>query len=308
MFVIVFWLKSKFYFATKLAAEFYMLIIVDSGSTKADWQIIHEDGTYQMVHTIGYNPFFRDADFIEADLKKDFLPYADATKAKAVYFYGAGCSDKMRCDIVKAGLSRIFPKAHIEVDHDLLAAARATCGNEAGVACIIGTGSNTCFYDGKKIVDNVTNLGFLLGDEGSGSHLGKRLLRAYFYRELPKDLKAAFEEAYGSDKRAMLNEIYGNSPNVYLASFAKFVSAHKDNFFIQDLVSTSFKELIVRHILKYDGCHGVKIHFIGSIAYHFREILSICLRKYDLEMGIVIQKPIDNLTNYHLQNLRTSVA
>jgi glucosamine kinase len=285
-----------------------MLIIVDSGSTKADWLIVQSDGQRQLVTTMGFNPFFVDEDRVESELKKDFIKQVEVGKAGKVYFYGAGCSDKMRCDIIKRGLERIFVNAAtIEVEHDLLASARACCGMSPGVACIIGTGSNTCLYDGKDVIDNVTNMGFLLGDEGSGSHLGKSLLRAYFYREMPDDIEAAFEKEYGSDKRAILNRIYGDAPNVYLAAFATFFSAHGDHFFIQNLASGAFDELIVRHVLKYKGARELPISFVGSVAYHFREILRMCLDRHDLTMGVVIKKPIDALVDFHLKNLNSDL-
>jgi glucosamine kinase len=280
-----------------------MLVIVDSGSTKADWQIVYPDGKKELISTMGFNPFFHNSERVVSELKKDFTTHVDCPKVKQLYFYGAGCSDDERCKTIKLGLSIIFPNATIEVHHDLLACARATCGTNPGISCIIGTGSNTCLYDGHDIIDNVSNLGYLLGDEGSGSHLGKMLIRAYFYRELPEDIKANFELAYPEGKRAILNKIYGDAPNVYLASFAKFVSSHKDNFYIQKLVSQAFEQLIQRHILKYNGCHTIPIHFIGSIAFHFQDILRMTLEIYELQLGIVIKKPIDNLVDYHLKNL-----
>ena len=279
-----------------------MIIIVDSGSTKADWEIVHPDGKRELISTMGFNPFFHNADRVESELKKDFVRKVDCEKVKEVYFYGAGCSDAMRCNIIKEGLTRIFTHAKIEVEHDLLASARATCGIQPGIACIIGTGSNTCLYDGNIIKDNITNLGYLLGDEGSGSHLGKLLIRAYFYRELPADIKVAFEAAYPEGKREILNKIYGDGPNVYLASFAKFVSEFKEHFYIQKLVSQAFQQLIERHILKYEGCHSIPIHFVGSIAFHFQDILKMTLEEHDLTLGVVIKKPIDNLVAYHLKN------
>jgi glucosamine kinase len=283
-----------------------MLIIVDSGSTKSDWQIIHADGKKELVSTMGFNPFFHDEDRVELELKKEFVHQVKVDEAKEVYFYGAGCSDKMRCDVIKGGLVRIFKNAKIVVDHDLLASARAACGNKAGVACIIGTGSNTCLYDGSKIIDNVTNMGYLLGDEGSGSHLGKLLLRAYFYRELPDDMKALFEAEYGSNKREFLNHIYGEAPNVYLSSFATFFSKNRTHFYIQKLVSEAFTELINRHILKYEGCHSLPISFVGSIAHYFKDILKMTLEEHDLDLGNVIQKPIDSLVEFHLNNINVN--
>ena len=281
-----------------------MIIIVDSGSTKADWKIIHDNGKQELITTMGFNPYFHDADRIEKELKKDFIKKVKVDDVKKVYFYGAGCSDAAKCATVHEGLTRIFKHASlIEVDHDLLACARATCGTEPGIACIIGTGSNTCLYDGKKVTDNVSNLGFLLGDEGSGSHLGKLLIQGYFYRELPKEIEILFEKEFGADKVEITNKIYGKSPNVYLASFAKFFSEHRHHFFIQKLVSDAFNALITRHILKYRDCHNMPINFIGSIAHHFKDILKMALQEHDLQMGIVIQKPIDNLVAFHLKNI-----
>jgi glucosamine kinase len=281
-----------------------MLIIVDSGSTKADWQIIHSDGRKELHSTMGFNPFFHDENRIETELKKQFVKDVKVEEVQYVYFYGAGCSDKMRCDIVKRGLERIFTKAiTIEILHDLLASARATCGIKPGIACIIGTGSNTCLYDGNDVTDNVSNLGYLLGDEGSGSHLGKLLIRAYFYRELPDDIITFFHEDFGSDKREILNKIYGEGPNVYLASYARFFSKHRNHFYIQKLANEAFTELTRRHILKYEGCHHIPIHFVGSVAYHFKDILKTTLEENDLSLGVVIQKPIDALVDYHLQNV-----
>jgi glucosamine kinase len=285
-----------------------MLIIVDSGSTKADWQIIHPDGKKELVSTMGFNPFFHDEDRVETELNKDFVTKVKVDDVKDVYFYGAGCSDKMRCDIIKAGLKRVFKNANIVVDHDLLASARAACGNQAGIACIIGTGSNTCLYDGEKIIDNVTNMGYLLGDEGSGSNLGKLLLKAYFYRELPDDIKTLFEAEYGNDKRSFLNQIYGDAPNVYLSSFATFFSKHRSHFYIQKLVAEAFEDLINRHILKYEGCHSLPVCFVGSIAYHFQDILKVTLEEHDLDLGNVIRKPIDSLVEYHLKNINKTIA
>jgi N-acetylglucosamine kinase-like BadF-type ATPase len=280
-----------------------MIIIVDGGSTKADWEVVYPDGSRELHSTTGFNPFFHDEIHIENLLKRELVNNLTTDHVKYVCYYGAGCSDKMRCDIVLRGLTPLFPNAQIEVEHDLLASARAACGEEAGIACIIGTGSNTCLYDGKDIVDNVTNMGYLLGDEGSGSHLGKLLIKAWFYRELPDDIEAKVVEKYGSDKRAILNKIYGTAPNVYLASFAQFYSANKNHFYIQKLVAEAFTELIDRHIIKYEGCHKLPISFVGSIAFHFKDILRVCLEENDLRLGVVIQKPIDALVAFHLKHL-----
>jgi len=281
-----------------------MMIIVDSGSTKADWDIISPDGKRNLISTMGFNPYFVTSDFIEQELKRDFVNKVDVNSIDSIYFYGAGCSDPAHCKIVEDGLARVFTKAtHIKVDHDLLASARACCGTKSGIACIIGTGSNTCLYDGEKILDNIPALSYLIGDEGSGTHLGKLILKAFFYREMPNEIRDAFITKYGTDKLAILNRAYGDSPNVYLASFAIFYSENKEHFFIQKKVSEAFEELIVHHILKYKGCQELPINFVGSIAFNFKDILEMMLTQHGLTLGTVIRKPIDALVDYHLKNL-----
>jgi glucosamine kinase len=276
-----------------------MKVISDSGSTKSDWVFVSDDGNSINENTIGFNPFYFSSEQITAELRKDFLTRIPGEIVEEVFFYGAGCSDTMRCDIVKEGLTPIFPNAKIYVEHDLLGAARACCGKDPGVACIIGTGSNSCLYDGKDVIDNVTNLGFMLGDEGSGGYLGKTLVQHYFYRELPKDLHILFEEQYPYGKREFLNRIYGTNPNVYLASFARFVSDHKDHPFIQNLVLKAFKEFILRHIAKYNGAKGLPINFVGSVAHYFQELLDQALSLEGFKIGRIVKKPIDNLVRFH---------
>jgi len=277
-----------------------MILIADSGSTKADWKILYASGEISEQHTRGFNPFIQNSEAIESGLMEDFDDSLEKSKVEVVYYYGAGCSDDDRNSIVEVALKKIFPNAKITVNHDLLASARAVCGTEAGVACILGTGSNSALYDGIEIIDNVKNMGFLVGDEGSGSHIGKELLRGYFYREMPKDILADFDQTYPEGQRGILDKIYDNpKPNVYLASFSKFLSNHQGHPYIQHLVFKSFDEFIRRHVLKYDGCQSLKIHFVGSVAFYFKNILEIVLASYDLELGNVIKKPIDRLVEFH---------
>jgi hypothetical protein len=219
---------------------------------------------------------------------------------KKVIYYGTGIHDNYRAEIVAIGLRKIMPNAKMHVEHDLLASARATCGDSAGIACIIGTGSNTCLYDGEKVIDNVSNLGFMAGDEGSGSDIGRRLIQAYFYRELPKELKEDFEEKYPEGQTAIKNRLYEPGANVFLASFTRFLSEHKDHYFVQKLVGGAFASLIDRHICKYKGNTDMPIHFVGSIAYYFQDILRIELHVRGMKLGKIIRKPIDSLVEYHL--------
>jgi N-acetylglucosamine kinase-like BadF-type ATPase len=283
-----------------------MWIIVDSGSTKADWQVVHEDLSQETIHTIGFNPFYFNEEGIATELKKSLVSKINADKVKAVYFYGAGCSDAFRCAIVSGGLYRVFPNAKIEVEHDLLGAARAVCGREPGIACILGTGSNSCLYDGEQVIDNITSLGFFLGDEGSGAHLGKLLLQAYFYRELPDDIQSDFEREYPEGKRAIINKVYAGSANVYCASFATFLAARKQHAFVQKLIIDAFDEFLRRNVQKYAGYNNLPINFVGSIAFHFKDLLEIALAEKNLKLGNVIKKPIEPLVDFHLAHLYKS--
>lgn len=276
-----------------------MKIIVDSGSTKADWKFV-SDTEERSLHTMGFNPVFHSSERIAKEIDKEFKDVVDLEQDAHIYFYGAGCWDKRRSQVVADGLRVVFPNANIEVHHDLLAAARATCGHEPGISCIIGTGSNTCLYDGVDVIDNVTNLGYLCGDEGSGTHLGKKLIRHYFYREFPKDLIAPFETFIGGDKQVIIDTIYnGTPPNVYLASFTRFMSEHKDHPFIHRILYRSFAEFIDRHVRKYHGHLRLPVHFIGSIAYVFQDMLKIVLMERAMQDGIFIKQPIDRLVDFH---------
>lgn len=277
-----------------------MKIIVDSGSTKADWRVVNGEQV-QEVSSIGLNPVFRTVEFIRDEAAQAFSEAGvEVEKAKEVYFYGAGCWDRERKQKIADGLQPVFANAKIHVYHDLLGAARAVCGKEAGIACILGTGSNSCLYDGEEVTDNVTNLSYLLGDEGSGTHLGKKLIRAYFYRELPKDLVKTFDERFPGGTDAILNRIYGKeTPNVYLASFTKYLADHVDHIFVQRLIYSSFEEFVDRHVRKYKNHISLPVSFIGSIAYHFRNIMQVVLEERAMTMGNFIQKPIDELVEFH---------
>lgn len=276
-----------------------MIVVVDSGSTKADWKMVNETGV-QSITTMGFNPVFHTENKIYQELLEAFDNEVKAETATHVYYYGAGCWDEKLKKVVSNALSRVFQKAGIEVQHDLLGAARATCGRDPGISCILGTGSNSCLYDGDDVIDNVTNLGYLLGDEGSGTHLGKSLIRAYFYRELPKALRNELEQDYPGGQQGMLGRIYGKeTPNVYLASFTKFMGRNRNHPFVQHLLYNSFVEFIDRHVRKYPGHLSLPIHFIGSVAYHFQEVIQVVLEERAMAPGNFIQKPIDKLVSFH---------
>ena len=276
-----------------------MVLIADCGSTKCDWLLVRGGRDQQLENTVGFSPFFHSTAEIKAILETQLLPKMDSAEVSEVYFYGTGVHDEHRAEIVAAAIRAVFPHAKVEVEHDLLAAARATCGHSAGVACILGTGSNSCYYDGKKILDNVPSLGWLLGDEGSGTHLGKALLRAKFYRELPADLNAAFDTDFPEGMDAIKDRIYEKGANAYLATFTRFLGDHLKHPFVQDLVATSLGEFLDRQAGKYSGVQHVPVHFVGSIAHHFQDILVRCMEERKMKPGVIVRKPIYPLAEYH---------
>ena len=277
-----------------------MLIIADSGSTKADWAFLGNDGQTLEVSTKGFNPVFHSIDFISEEMDHRIDHQIDRDQEATLFFYGSGCWDFPRKEIIRQALKPIFPNAEIEVHHDLLGAARASCGTQPGISCILGTGSNSCSYDGRSVVENVTNLGYLLGDEGSGSNLGKYLIKAYFYNEMPSELQKAFQELVPGGKSEILDKLYGPGPaNLYLSSFATFASKHKDHPFIQSLIKASFTEFLTRHVLKYEDFLQYPVNFVGSIAFHFQDLLADSVQDLNLHMGNVIRKPIQQLVSYH---------
>lgn len=277
-----------------------MLLIADSGSTKADWAWVAKDGETTFVHTQGFNPVVHPKELLQGEVTKlttELLPGLEPTE---IHYYGAGCWDHTRKQVISETLQKAYPTAKIMVMHDLLGAARAACGNEAGIACILGTGSNTCLYDGDDVIDNVTNLGFMLGDEGSGSHLGKAFLRSYFYRELDDGLNDAFEMWTSIDKSEILDKVYGTDlPNTYLAGFTRFMGEHKSHPLVQRIVFDSFAEFLDRHVRKYQGHLSIPVNFIGSIAFHFKDILLAAMHERDLRAGRFIHKPIESLATFH---------
>jgi N-acetylglucosamine kinase-like BadF-type ATPase len=281
-----------------------MIVVADSGSTKTDWVFIHPDGRQQLLASAGFNPVLHDRATIREELAVAFAPLSFLDQVEKVFFYGSGCWDAKRAAVIVDAIRPYFSSAEILVEHDLLGAARATCGVQPGIACILGTGSNSCLFDGNDITDNVTNLGYLLGDEGSGTHMGKRIIRAYFYREMPADLMRDMQEQFPGGKTDILDKIYeSGKPNVVLASFASWIGERIEHPFIQKLVKTSFGEFLDRHVLKYEGHQHLPIHFVGSLAYHFREQLLECCQARNLQPGRIIPKPVDELVAYHLEQI-----
>ncbi|MBK8491923.1 MAG: hypothetical protein IPL49_13790 [Saprospirales bacterium] len=281
-----------------------MIVVADSGSSKTDWVFIGNDGTQQTITSAGFNPVLHRAEEISSELAERFRNLDFLKEVTKVFFYGSGCWDEKRAEVIIQGIQSFFPNARLVIEHDLLGAARATCGEKPGIACILGTGSNSCLYDGRDIVDNVTNLGYLLGDEGSGSHLGKMIIRAYFYRELPPELAKGMQIRFPGGKTDILDKIYGNEkPNLFLASFASWVGDNATHPYIHALVKRSFGKFLDRQVLKYEGHAHLPVHFVGSIAHHFIAPLAECCEERNLHLGKVLSKPVGELVSYHLKDV-----
>ncbi len=279
-----------------------MIFIVESGSTKSDWVLLDDKNNQSFYSTMGFNPYFHSAEIIETELKKNSPMMLVAFEITEVYFYGAGCSSDKMNQIVKDGLTRVFPNAKINVDHDLVACAYATYLGRPGISCIIGTGSNSCYFDGKDVSEVVPALGYILGDEGSGSYFGKKLLSSYLYHQLPSHLAADFEDMYGLDKNAIVEKVYLEpNANVFIASFMPFIAKHHDEPFFQTMIEAGFKEFMRVHVCCYDNYKSADLHFVGSLAGIFRSALDRAAASLGLSVTSVIRKPVDGLVNYHLQ-------
>lgn len=277
-----------------------MILIADSGSTKTDWRLLSGSGEPKEIHTAGINPQYLNADQVYSIISTGVLPHLHQQVPAEIYYYGAGCSSADRNRVVEEALHRAFPASKVRVDHDLLAAARALCGTEPGIASILGTGSNSCQYDGAKITDNIPSLGFLMGDEGSGAYLGKMLIRAYLYRELPYTLVQALKNHYNVNKDEVLDSVYNAAmPGTYLATFARFVKENQAHPVMHELIFRNFEIFFRRHLSKYEGFNTLPISFVGSIAYHFGDVLKEVADKFQVRIGKILQSPCEGLIRYH---------
>lgn len=276
-----------------------MILIAESGSTKTEWRIIDSKQNVFHARSGGINPYYLDAAGILEVMRMGLIEYIDAP-FNEVYFYGAGCSSTRNKQTIRDCFMQLFPKAKIEINHDMLAAARSLCGIEVGIACILGTGSNSCLYDGIGIIENVRSLGYILGDEGSGNYLGKQFLKHYFKKELPIDISDQFDEEFGLEAPDILNNIYHHHmPILYLSSFSKFIHKHLKDPMIYKMVYDAFKKFLELNVMKYTNYENIPVHFTGSVAYYYDDIL----RKVGTDLGIKIKDivvgPIDGLTQYH---------
>lgn len=290
-----------------------MILVADSGSTKTDWILVASDGTQTELHTDGINPARDARDIIYNVLYHDLLTQIPSEISReelsrsscqgsegAVYFYGAGCIEPFS-QTVRSVLKDLFPYCKVEVESDLLGAARALCGHEPGIACILGTGSNSCLYNGRDIIMHTPPLGYILGDEGSGSFLGKVLVNGLFKGVLPDELKQAFCNKYDMELPGIIEHVYRQpSANRFLASLVPFIVEHRNHPSIHNLLVDAFRQFLVRNVAIY-GHKEMPINCVGGIAYQFADELSEAAASEGMQMGRIVLRPIQSIVQYHLQ-------
>lgn len=275
------------------------ILIADSGATKCEWCWIH-DGKKKKVVTQGLSPYFLDAEGIAAVLSREVLPILKRLSADAVYFYGTGCANPNNRKIVQTAIRRVFRGASVHVTHDLMGAALALSGNSKGIACILGTGSNSCYFDGRKIVRNSPGLGYVLGDEGSGAYLGKKVLQYYLYNTFDEELRYKFDAKYATTSAEILENIYKRPlPNRYLASFTLFLVENRGHYMAENIIEDGLNDFFFQHLCKYRESWKLPIHFVGGVAYGFRDVVKELCGTYEFELGNILQKPMDGLIKYH---------
>ncbi len=274
-------------------------LIADSGSTKAEWCLL--DGKKKKtIFTQGISPYFLSTDQIQEILLRELQPKMKGMEPAEIFYYGTGCSTVTNARVVKTALQNIFPKAKATVDTDLMGAAKALCGDGKGVACILGTGSNSCYYNGKKVVKNSPGLGFILGDEGSGAYLGRKVIQYYLYNTYDADLMDRFNARFNTNSTEILNAVYKQPlPNRYLASFCVFLAENRGHYMIENIIEDGINDFFFTHVYKYRESWTMPVHFIGGVAYGFKDVLKEMCSSYNLQLGTVLKNPMEGLVRYH---------
>lgn len=275
-------------------------LIADSGATKTKW-CLESDFVSESYYTEGLNPYYHTSGSISDVINSELIPKLKGIHIDKIYFYGAGCDSPVTEQTVYRSLNAIFPDATIEVEHDLLGAARACFFDQPGIACILGTGSNSCLYDGKKIAEHIPSLAFILGDEGSAGYFGKKLINSYFRFELPDDLKKQLDESYNMDLDYIMRGVSeGAQISRFVASYAKFLGDHADHPYVDKVLREGFTSFINRIIKNYTSAASHTISFVGSVAFAHQDVIKEILTKEGLESGSFYRNPLDRLITYHM--------
>lgn len=274
-------------------------LIADSGATKAEWSLLN-NGKQKTILTQGISPYFLNKGQVIDVLLKELEPGLKNIQVDEVHYYGTGCANPDNARLMKKAIKQVFPEADIEVNHDLLAAARALCGDGKGIACILGTGSNSCYYNGKRIISNSPGLGYILGDEGSGAYLGKKVLQYYLYNTFDDELRGRFDVTYLTNKAEILENVYKNPlPNRYLAGFVMFLAENRGHYMIENIIEDCLNDFFFTHLCKYKEIWTLPVNFVGSVAFGFKDVLEELCHSYEFELGKILKKPMSGLIEYH---------
>lgn len=274
-------------------------LIADSGSTKTEWCLL-KNNKPTLFTTQGMSPYFVNAEQVEQVIKTEVFPLLKKNKIDEVHFFGTGCKNPANLKMFKKVFSKLFQEAIIEVDNDLSGAAKALCGNEKGIACILGTGSNSCYYNGKRIVKNSPGIGFILGDEGSGAYLGKKVVQHFLYNLFDDELRARFDAKFVTTDSEIIESVYKKPlPNRYLASFAIFLAENRGHYMIENIIEDGINDFFHTHIITYRESPKLPVHFTGGIAYGFKDVVEQLCKNYDLKLGSILKSPMEGLVKYH---------
>ena len=276
-------------------------LIADSGSTKTEWCLLNGKKN-TIILSQGMSPYFINDIQMEAILRQEVLPHLKKILVKEIFYYGTGCTNPANIKMVKKALKNIFQGAIIKIETDVDGAAKALCGGEKGIACILGTGSSSCYYNGKRIAKNNPGLGYILGDEGSGAYLGKKVIQYYLYNTFDEDLRSRFDAKFVTNTNEILNAVYKQPlANRYLASFAIFLAENRGHYMIENIIEDGFNDFFYNHIYKFSESWKYPVHFTGGIAFGFKDVLAEMCDSYQLQLGNVLRNPMDGLIKYHAE-------
>ena len=277
-------------------------LIADSGATKAEWCLIHNDKKTTLF-TQGISPYFLNTDQIRDLLQAELLPQVKKYDIDYIYYYGTGCANPENASSIKKAIKKVFPGANTEVNTDLMGAARSVCKHDKGIAAILGTGSNSCYYNGKKIARNSPGLGYVLGDEGSGAYLGKKVIQYYLYDTYDEDLRARFDARFVTTAVEILDNVYKKPlPNRYLAGFTMFLAENRGHYMIENIIEDGLNDFFFQHLCKYGEVWKYPVSFVGSVADGFKDVIQDLCNAYEFELGTILKNPMQGLVEYHMEN------
>lgn len=285
-----------------------MILIADSGSTKTEWLLLDKNVVIEQCFSMGINPYFVDSNGIIEIIKNEVIPSFIGRLPSEIYFYGSGCSTPTKKSTIATALSHFFPNAYLEINHDLLGTARALCLREEGIACILGTGSNSCLYNGREIVENVPSLGYFFADDGSGANLGKIFLTKYLLQELSPETEKLFKKQHHYSLENVLDAVYNlPKPNRFLASFSPFIHQNLHLPEIEEIAKSSFRAFFKNQVCKYSDYQHKKVFFIGSVSYHYADLIREVATEYGVKVSAISKSPMEGLVRYHLMENKSNI-